>query len=142
MRITPCRYSSQIRSSILKIYSPYFDGLIIFIVGLLKHLGFPIEKAKRGRWVDVARKLGVKDIDREAEKRISKEISPIFFLTHFPLEDYEEFKTTNPFWNWSGTKLERKHCPGYQKKESCDECFSKCGNNHPCIKECLKTCVT
>ncbi len=52
------------------------------------------------------------------------------------------YKFGNCYWNWSGTKLERKHCPGYQKRESCNECFSKCGSDHQCIKECLKTCVT
>ena len=75
------------------------EGLIKFIQGMLRYVGFPIDLCKRGRYVDVARKLGVKDIDREAEKRICAEISPIFFLTHFPLERYEEFPTTNPFWN-------------------------------------------
>ena len=75
-----------------------FEGLIWFIKGLLKYLGVPVEKAKRGRWVDVARRLKVKDIDREAELRIGQE-TPIFFLTHFPLDQVDEFCTTDPFWN-------------------------------------------
>ena len=83
-----------------------FEGLIAFIKGMLKHLGFPVDLCKRGKWVDVARQLKVKDIDREAEIRIAKEISPIFFLTHFPLEQYEEFPTTNPFWNMKRDPLE------------------------------------
>ena len=75
-----------------------FEGLIKFITGLLKSLGFPVHLAKRERWVDTARRLGVKDIDRKAELRIGKE-TPIFFLTHFPLETVDEFPTTDPFWN-------------------------------------------
>jgi len=75
-----------------------FEGLIEFIRGLLKHLGFPVHLAKRGRWVETARRLGVKDIDHEAERRLGEE-TPIFFLTHFPLEKVDEFESTDPFWN-------------------------------------------
>ena len=75
-----------------------FEGLIEFITGFLKHLGFPVHLAKRGRWIETARRLKVKDIDREAERRLGEE-TPIFFLTHFPLEAVDEFDTTEPFWN-------------------------------------------
>ena len=75
-----------------------FEGLIKFITGFLKHLGFPVHLAKRGKWVETARRLKVKDIDREAERRLGEE-TPIFFLTHFPLESVDEFNTTEPFWN-------------------------------------------
>jgi len=77
-----------------------FEGLIKFIAGLLKHLGFPVHLAKRGTWVETAKRLGVKDIDREAELRIGKE-TPIYFLTHFPLEATDGFESTDPFWNMS-----------------------------------------
>ena len=75
-----------------------FEGLIKFITELLEHLGFPVHLAKRGRWVETAKRLGVKDIDHEAERRLGEE-APIFFLTHFPLEKVDGFEGTDPFWN-------------------------------------------
>ena len=71
------------------------NGLIDFEKRMLAHLGFDLSLAKQKKWNDTASYLsckGLNDIGNEEEHRIWKEISPIFFLTHFPLK-------TSPFWN-------------------------------------------
>jgi len=45
------------------------------------------------------------------------------------------------YFNWAGTRLEKAHCPGYQRRESCGECIDKCHHNQKCVDKCLKTCI-
>ena len=69
------------------------DELIKVEKELLEYLGFGKESDfLQGKYLDVAETLNVKEIDREEEETIGKEMGPVFFLTDFP-----EF--TSPFWN-------------------------------------------
>jgi len=60
---------------------------------LLEYLGFG-EKNQfpEGRYMDVADKYSVAELEHDHENLLRKDYGPVFFLTHFP-------NYTSPFWN-------------------------------------------
>jgi aspartyl/asparaginyl-tRNA synthetase len=59
---------------------------------LLVHLGYDASKFVKGKYLDVAKEYGTKELENEHETKLYTEKTPSFFLTDFP-----EF--TSPFWN-------------------------------------------
>ena len=68
------------------------DKLLELEKELLEHLGYDKNKFTEGKYKDIAELFETKELEHEHEERLNKDLSPTFFLTHFP-----EF--TNPFWN-------------------------------------------
>lgn len=68
------------------------DELIEMEQELLVHLGYDASKFVKGKYLDVAKEYGTKELENEHETKLYTEKTPSFFLTDFP-----EF--TSPFWN-------------------------------------------
>jgi aspartyl/asparaginyl-tRNA synthetase len=68
------------------------DELIEMEQELLIHLGYDASKFIKGKYLDVAKEYGTKELENEHETKLYEEKTPSFFLTDFP-----EF--TSPFWN-------------------------------------------
>ena len=68
------------------------DDLIKMEKELLTYLGYDFRKFMSGKYSDVAKEYGTEELEHEHEERLSKEKSPVAFITDFP-----EF--TSPFWN-------------------------------------------
>lgn len=71
------------------------EALINLEMELLVDLGYDSSKFIRGKYMDVAKKYGVEELENEHEMMMYKEgeeKTPSFFLTDFP-------EHTSPFWN-------------------------------------------
>ena len=68
------------------------DELIEMEQELLIHLGYDASKFIKGKYLDVAKEYGTKELENDHETKLYEEKTPSFFLTDFP-----EF--TSPFWN-------------------------------------------
>ena len=59
---------------------------------LLKYLGYNPGKFISGKYLDIAKEFGVKELENEHETKLNYEKTSTFFLTDFP-------EYTSPFWN-------------------------------------------
>lgn len=73
------------------------EAMISLEQELLEYLGYNPDKFVRGKYVDVAKKYNVKELENIHETRLYEDITPTYFLTDFP-------EYTNPFWNMKRTE--------------------------------------
>lgn len=74
------------------------DELIKVEKELLEYLGFGNKNMyPEGKYMDIADRYQVAELENEHENRLTKEYGPVFFLTHFP-------NYTSPFWNMCQNK--------------------------------------